>query len=735
MGDSKRTRRPLVADRRYQKNKHISAQQSYHGNTGLRSSKQVGKRGKPINKKPTRSNWFWGGVKSVIRLVGRVVWTFSWRVGVIIFLLIALGVGVQFAQMPDFSNLLDGRQRGSVTLLDQTGEPFAWRGEQFGGVITDEIVSRHLKNAIIATEDKGFYRHFGISPRGIIGAIWINLREGRGPLSGHGGSTITQQTAKLLCLGDVYDPTAGLTEIQFESSCRKVSIWRKIEEAIFAIAMEMKFSKSEILTIYLNRVFLGAGTSGFEAASQRYFGLSAAAVNPAQAAMLAGLLVAPTRFAPTNNLQRSQSRAATILRLMNDQDYLSDDQYQHARNNPAKLSSAAAARAGGYFADWVMASGPDYFTLNTTEDVVIQTTFDKRLQAAAETAMIDVFDAKVREGSKAQAAIVVMSADGAVRAMVGGRITKVSGTFNRATQALRQTGSAFKPFVYATALNGGYSPLDTVLDQAFCMSIVGSGRWCPKNYKNKYFGNVTLAFAFQESLNIPAIKISEDIGRDKVRNVAEGFGLFRDLTSGPSLALGVSESTLIEMTGAYAGILNGGLMVTPYGLIELRLLGEAQPIMGHEGRIGQRVISERASEQLIWMMTQVISDGTGQRAVQPDGRPVAGKTGTTQAARDAWFIGFSADYVVGVWMGYDDNTPLTGVTGGGLPAEIWKETMIRVHDGLPIRALPMKAPRGGSQARGRRSQQSSSGFWDNLVRDLLSSTEQNNKSSSSSESR
>ncbi|MCY4304028.1 MAG: transglycosylase domain-containing protein [Aestuariivita sp.] len=728
MGDSKRTRLPVVADRKYQKKKEILASQS-------RSSNHIGAHKKSVKEHSTQSNRLSQGLKFVMRLVGRLFWIFFWRVGVIVSLLIVLGVGVQFMQMSDFSNLLDGRQRGSVTLLDQTGKPFAWRGEQFGGVITDETVSPHLKNAILATEDKRFYRHLGVSFRGIIGAIWINLREGRGPLSGHGGSTITQQTAKLLCLGEVYDPSTGLTEVQFESRCRKVSIWRKIEEAVFAVAMELKFSKSEILTIYLNRVFLGAGTSGFQAASQRYFGLSVAEVNPAQAAMLAGLLVAPTRFAPTNNLQRSQNRAATILRLMNDQGYLDDDQYQYARNNPAELSAAAAAQAGGYFADWVMASGPDYFTLNTTEDVFIQTTFDKRLQVAAETAMIEVFDAKVREGSKAQAAIVVMSADGAVRAIVGGRLTRISGTFNRATQALRQTGSSFKPFVYATALNHGYSPLDTVLDQKFCMAIVGSGKWCPKNYKNKYFGNVTLAFAFRESLNIPAIKISEDIGRDKVRNVAKGFGLFRDLASGPSLALGVSESTLIEMTGAYAGILNGGIMVKPYGLIELRLFGDAKPVMGHEGRIGQRVISKRASEQLIWMMEKVISEGTGQRAIQPDGRPVAGKTGTTQAARDAWFIGFSADYVVGVWMGYDDNTPLTGVTGGGLPAEIWKETMIRVHDGLPIRALPMAGPHGGSQAGDGHSQQSSNGFWDNLVGDFLRSDEENSHSSSSSESR
>jgi len=297
----------------------------------------------------------------------------------------------------------------------------------------------------------------------------------------------------------------------------------------------------------------------------------------------------------------------------------------------------------------------------------------------------------VREGSKAQAAIVVMSADGAVRGMVGGRKTKVSGAFNRATQALRQTGSAFKPFVYAAAMELGHEPNSTVVDEPLTLDVPGSGPWSPKNYTNNHYGRVTLTEALQNSLNIPAVKVSEAVGRENVRKIASDFGIESDLDAGPALALGTSESTLIEMTGAYAGILNGGSSVTPYGLVELRIQGENAPMMEADGGIGERVIREEAAQKLIYMMHQVVAEGTGKRAQIP-GWEVAGKTGTTQAARDAWFLGFTAEYVAGVWMGYDDNTPLTGVTGSGLPAEIWRETMQRVHEGLAPRPLPMLRP-------------------------------------------
>ena len=657
------------------------------------------KKPSPKRKKPAprkRGNFVTNAITGLFRWILRLIWAFTWRIGLLSCILLGLAVGYFYVTLPPVTELLDGRANGSVTMMDRDAKIFAWRGDTFGGAVTASSVSPHLKNAVIATEDKRFYYHFGVSPRGIASAIRINLREGRGPLSGHGGSTITQQTAKLLCLGVKYDETQWESEAAYEADCRKGSLWRKGKEAIFAMAMETKYSKDEILSIYLNRAYMGGGAYGAEAAAQRFFGKSAAQLNPAEGAMLAGLLTAPTSLAPTNDLEKSQNRAGVVIGLMQEQGYLSDRAAKEALANPAELSEAAEARAGGYFADWVMSSGPEFFTRNSTADVVIRTTLDQRIQQAAEDALAYIFENKVSEGSKAQAAIVVMSADGAVRAMVGGRKTKVAGAFNRATQALRQTGSSFKPFVYATALEMGWSSNDTILDEELTINIPGSGPWTPQNYDRKFHGRVTLTEALQSSLNIPAVKLAQNVGLENVRQIAADFGLQSDLAQGPALALGASESTLIEMTGAYAGILNGGSSVTPYGLVELKMQGDDEPLMTATGGIGERVIREDAARELIWMMYNVAQHGSGRRALLDD-RQIAGKTGTTQAARDAWFIGFSADYVAGVWMGYDDNTPLKGVTGSGLPAEIWHETMVRVHEGVPVSPLPMLE--GGSDPK------------------------------------
>lgn len=720
MTDSKRGKRPLVADRRYPKRKSAAAAKK----PTKKPVKSVARKAAPKRRKTVRKPKKTGNILTrFVRWILRGLWGIFWRVSLVAALVLGVAVGYFWTTLPDVTELLDGRANGSVTLKDREGATFAWRGDQFGGAITAQTVSPALRNAVVATEDKRFYRHFGLSPRGIASAVRINLSEGRGPLQGHGGSTISQQTAKLLCLGVEYDPNVWDTEAAYVSDCRRGSLKRKAKEAIYALAMEVKYTKDEILSIYLNRAYMGGGAYGAEAAAQRFFGKPAALTTPAEAAMLAGLLTAPSTLAPTANLQRSQNRAATVLRLMGEQGYLSEADVARWQNEPAVLSKAARRKAGGYFADWVMVSGPAIFTRNTTEDVIINTTLDQRIQRAAEEALTYIFENKVREGSKAQAAIVVMSADGAVRAMVGGRESQVSGVFNRAIQAKRQTGSAFKPFVYAAALDLGYSPLDTIVDEPSCWNTPGSGEWCPRNYTNKYSGKVTLTEALRQSLNIPAVKVSEAVGRDTVRTVAGQFGIQNDLAAGPALALGASESTLLEMTGAYAGILNGGSSVTPYGLVDLRLLGDSEPFRGSGGGIGERVIQEDAAKQLIWMMEKVVSEGTGQRA-QFEGREIAGKTGTTQAARDAWFVGFTADYVAGVWMGYDDNTPLSGVTGGGLPAEIFRETMLRVHEGLPVKPLPMLAPKGAPKAQNPAPRQgaqprTTEGLIEKIVRDIL----------------
>jgi len=679
MSDSGRKKSRLVADKRPSKRKPASRKRRQ--SPGRRGPARATRRRNPIV-----ALFLW-----LAHLVWRVIWAFGWRIALVTVLILGIATGYVYATLPPVGQLLDGRASGSVTLLDREDAVFAWRGDQFGGVVTADTVSPHLKNAVIATEDKRFYRHIGVDPIGIAGAIRINLREGRGPLSGNGGSTITQQTAKLLCLGVEYDPGIWKSEAAYEADCRESSLWRKAKEAVYALAMEAKYTKDDILTIYLNRAYMGGGAYGAEAAAQRFFGKSAAQLNPAESAILAGLLTAPTTLSPTNNLERSRNRASVVIGLMREQGYLSDASAQQALLDPASLSEAAESRAGGYFADWVMSSGPDFFTRNTTEDVIIRTTLDQRIQKAAEEGLTEIFENKVHDGSKAQAAVVVMSADGAVRAMVGGREIKAIGAFNRATQALRQTGSAFKPFVYATALELGYSPLDRVEDAPITIDVPGSGPWSPQNYDREFHGSVTLAEALRSSLNVPAVKVAQGVGLDRVRRVAADFGIKSDLAVGPALALGASESTLIEMAGAYAGILNGGSAVTPYGLENLTMLGEKEPVMTATGGIGERVIRREAAQKLTWMMHRVVTEGTGRRAAL-EGRQVAGKTGTTQAARDAWFIGFTADYVTGVWMGYDDNTPLTGVTGSGLPAEIWHEVMVRVHDGDTPRPLPMREP-------------------------------------------
>ncbi len=611
--------------------------------------------------------------------VFRLVWHVALRLGMVVAAVLALMIAYYYVRLPDYPALLDARDRGSVTLIDANDQVFAWRGDQ-GAVTRVDAVSPDLVEAVVATEDRRFYSHFGIDLRGMLRAALVNLRAG---YTVQGGSSITQQVAKLIW----FDNTRTLE--------------RKIKEIPAALALELKFTKDEILSIYLNRAYLGAGATGFEAAAQRYFGKSATNVNAAEAAMLAGLLRAPSRYAPTNDLAEAQNRANTIINVMEEVGHLTAAEAEAARARPAQLSAAAEARAGGYFADWVMTAGPAFLTKSTSEDVEILTTFDNRVQRATEAALAHVFETKVREGSEAQAAIVVMSRNGAVRAMVGGRRTEgaTAGQFNRATQALRQPGSLFKPFVYAAALESGGHPYDWVIDEPMTINVPGSGPWTPQNYDRGFRGRITLTEAFVNSINTSAVRVTEKVGRERVKAVARDLGITSPIADGPAIALGASEVTLLEITGAYAGILNSGMRARPYGIREVRLRADGSKVMGGDREQPVRVLNENSAGMLTWMMKQVIEKGTGRRA-RLEGRPAAGKSGTTSAARDAWFIGFTADYVAGVWMGYDDNTPLTGVTGGGLPAEIWRETMVRVHEGLPPSPLPVIVPQPFSGQEG-----------------------------------
>ncbi len=654
--------------------------------------------GKPRKKTKTRKAESPGAVGRAVRLVLtgslRLIWRIIWPIALAGSMVLAAATLFYYSTLPEPDQLFDGRGTGSVTLMDKDSNVFAWRGEQYGGELRADDVSPHLIHAVIAVEDKRYWDHFGIDPRGIARAMRANIQAGR---LVQGGSTLTQQVAKNVFL---------TAERSFE---------RKLKEVPMALALEFKYTKDEILSIYLNRVYLGAGTYGFEAAARRYFGKSARGLNPAEAAMLAGLLRAPSRYAPTAGLERSQGRANVIIRLMEEQGYLTEKQTLDALSSPARLSTAAAARAGGAFADWVMETAPSYLTEDTTEDVTIETTFDPRAQRAAENAVAAIFESKVKEGSKAQAAVVVMDHDGAVRAMVGGHGDGTA-QFNRATQAKRQTGSAFKPIVYAAALESGMSPNDIIVDEP-----VRIKNWSPRNYTGRYEGAMTLTEALAQSINTVAVRVSERTGQDKVRKLAAEMGVTTALAPGPAIALGTSETTLIDMTGVYATIANRGERAIPYGVRSITLRGDAAPLLNHEDGGAVQVISEQSAGELAYMMRAVVEEGTGRRARVP-GWQVAGKTGTTQAARDAWFIGYTADYVVGVWMGNDDNSPLTGVTGGGLPADIWQEVVVRLEDGRKPRPIYTREPGPGPVAintEGALGAKSSDAGGDSIVQTIF----------------
>ena len=618
--------------------------------------------------------------------------------GLIIFLASALTAIVYFYFIiPPFEDILDGRQKGSVTFLDKNGDAFAWRGQQFDQSLRSTNASPYLIQAIISSEDRNFYRHFGVSIRGIIGAIIINLREGRGPLTGHGGSTITQQVAKLLCL---------MNDLKSEANCRRQSIARKILELPFSIALELKFTKPEILSIYMNRVYLGAGATGFEAASQRYFSKSAAKSSLPEAAMLAALLKAPSRYAPTNNLKLAQSRSALVVKSMLKEKYISKSEASKAISQPAKLSKNASSASGVHFADWVMLDAPEALTITTTEDIVIRTTFDPKVQEHIDKTVSKVFQSRVRPSSKAEIAVVVMSATGDVIAMLGGRKdTKTPGQYNRAFQAFRQPGSAFKPFVYATALQQGYSPNLLLSDTKKPPTKLVSLKYWPRNYDKTYMGEVPMSYGLINSVNTVTVQLANLVGIKNVVKVAKGFGIMSELSPNLSLALGSSEVSLLNLTSAYAGFLNLGKRVYPRGWIDLRIKSSDEVLLSSGKETYEQVIDKNSSRALIDMLMKAVQTGTGKRAKINDWH-IAGKTGTSQNSRDAWFIGFTSNYIVGIWMGSDDNTPLKGVVGGNLPSIIWAEINKNIHLKKPDNLQTLSAIQfeqslgGGFRAKG-----------------------------------
>ncbi|GIR96112.1 MAG: glycosyl transferase family 51 [Paracoccaceae bacterium] len=596
----------------------------------------------------------------------------SVNVSVIVSMILFIAVVNYVNKLPPIEELLDDRKRGSVTLLDRNNEVFAWRGNQFGGILKSNVLNPILHDAIISVEDRTFYSHYGVSLRGILGAIRINLREGRGPFSGHGGSTITQQVAKILCLlqGD----------INTQKHCRRSTISRKLLEIPFALALEYAYSKKDILSIYINRVYLGSGAYGFEAASERYFNKSSSELSIGEAALLAGLLKAPTRYSPINNKDLSQSRALTVLKIMRDQKQISITDFEKAVKSLPIIQENNINEIGSYYADWVMQDAPQEITTQSKEDIIIRTYFDPKIQKAVDNTILSFLETEIMSDSKAQIAIVVMSADGHVRAMSGGRPSeKIPGQFNRAYQAKRQPGSAFKPFVYGAALDIGISP-NTILTDEPVTIMFGENNYkeySPKNYDNKYLGPVTIEEAFSKSLNTVAVKVGTQIGINRVKTLARELGIETFIPSEPSIALGSSEVNLLELTTAYAGILNNGTKVYAKGWRDLSVKKSNEIIIKEGSEQGFRVFSKLAAQTLKYLMFSSVETGTGKNASVKNWQ-IAGKTGTSQSFRDAWFVGFSTNYVIGVWMGNDDNRPLKNVSGGGLPAKIFSKIMTKI---------------------------------------------------------
>ena len=568
-----------------------------------------------------------------------------------------LGIVVYYAHdLPDVDRIAAKTRKPSVTLLSRDGGILASYGQLYGQSVAVGEVPPVLPQAVMAVEDRRFYRHFGVDPIGLARAVYVNLRAGD---IEQGGSTITQQLAKNLFLTP------------------ERTIKRKVQELILAFWLEHKFTKDQILALYLNRVYLGAGTYGVDAAAKRYFSKPASGLNLYESAMLAGLLKAPSRYNPAADPDLAHERAVTVLNDMVAAGYITGAEARHAAERRSRGTTVAAWR-GRYFADWVLSQVKSYVG-HAGRDLIVETTLDRGMQRVARRQVGHVLGRADPDKNVGQAAAVLMTPNGAVRAMVGGRDYGKS-QFNRATQARRQPGSAFKPFVYLAAMEAGMTPDHTIVDEP-----VKLGDWAPQNYADRYYGEVTLREAFARSLNSVAVKLTRKVGPEKVARVAKRLGIDSDLERHPSLALGTSEVTLLDLTGAYAGIANLGDGVLPYGVREIRT-SDGAILYRREGSGPGQVVAPRHVRGITDVMRANVVWGTGKNAAP--GRPAAGKTGTSQNFRDAWFVGFTARMVGGVWVGNDDGGPMRDVTGGALPAAIWRRTVKGVLRNKPAKPLP-----------------------------------------------
>jgi penicillin-binding protein 1A len=558
------------------------------------------------------------------------------------------------ARLPD--PMLDTRPP-NVIVRAADGTILAERGFRRGHVSLDAL-SPHLINAVLATEDRRFYWHLGIDPLGLIRAGIRNTREGAVV---EGGSTITQQLAKNLFLKP------------------ERTIARKLEELIYAVWLERRFTKDEILELYLNRVYFGGGAYGVEAAARHYFGKPALDLTLPQAALLAGLLKAPSRYTPRRSVKLANGRITEVLDRMVDAGFIEEAQARVAVTQPLGLAAKGDDTGYPYAVDWVAELLPEFVGENHG-DLIVDTTIDAGLQRNAQKALRQLLD---REGQKSVAeegAVVVLDPSGGVKAVVGGRSYQAS-PFDRAIKALRQPGSAFKPFVYLAALEAGYSPNSRAIDGP--TTIEG---WSPRNYTGTYRGEVSLREGLTHSLNTVAAKVAAAVGASRVAHTAHRLGIQTELHHNPSLALGTAEVTLLELTGAYVPFANGGQKAMAHIITRIRT-SDGKVVYARKPPASGQAVASRHVGAMNDMLNSALVRGTGKRAAIPL-HVAAGKTGTTQASRDAWFVGYTAHYIAGVWIGNDDNTPMRKVTGGSLPAQLWHDIMISAHaDKTPL-ALP-----------------------------------------------
>lgn len=585
--------------------------------------------------------------------------TLFWKLlkfGLIVAIWGAIIIGVTLfyysLSMPDIEEVASRTRTPNVTIIDSEDNLIESYGSLYGDVIKATAVPKHLIDAILATEDRRFYRHFGFDLIGFSRAMLANLKARR---LVQGGSTITQQVAKNLFLS------------------RDKTIKRKVQELLFAFWLENKFTKNQILTLYINRVYFGKGAYGIEAAAQRYFKKSAKDLNIYQSALLAGMLKAPSTYNPIHNPEKALKRTRQVLLNMVDAGFieardvklLSAEQFKYV----VEVEETKTKNAR-YFSDWII-DQTDSLMGSVDNDIVISTTLDNKTQQIAE----GVLKAALKDQDEdIQGAVLVMTPDGAIKAIVGGKNYSTS-QFNRATQALRQPGSAFKPFVYLAALEKGFSPNDLVEDKPITV-----GDWSPKNYNDKYVGLITIKEALAKSINSVAVYLSETIGRMRVIATAKRLGITSPLNADPSIALGTNEATLIDMVTAYAAFCNNGFGVWAYGVNKISDKEGNVIYKRVSGELGQVMTSMHAA-QMNEMLAEVINSGTGKAAKLQI--PAAGKTGTTQDYRDAWFIGYTPDYITGVWIGKDDGSPMDKMYGGGLPAKIWHDIMMHIHNTHP----------------------------------------------------